>query len=201
MKKISATFLNALILCTSSLALNAQEGPAIKKFEPFTWKSEKPEDCPFKDSEDIIGLKFLGIKSGFYYGDTWYPSWASDNKLYSPWTDGNTNGVESSSNGYTLNGQLDGQGALIRKATTGQAVITGDDPLTISVDVLGLSYADPYPYGGRYPCGSLVYNGVWYYGTYCLSPYAETRYSDTAYNWPFLGPFVGFRYSTDYGKT
>jgi hypothetical protein len=28
-----------------------------------------------------------------------------------------------------------------------------------------------------------------------------TSYGDKSYNWPFLGPFVGFRYSTDYGKT
>jgi hypothetical protein len=201
MKKISTACLNTLILCTFSLTLNAQEGPVIKKFKPFVWKSDKPEDCPFKDSEVIVGLKFLGIKSGFYYGDTWYPSWASDDKLYSPWTDGNTKGVESISSGFTWNGQIDEQGVLVRKATTGQAVISGDDPLVISVDVLGLSQADPYPYGGRYPCGSLVYNGVWYYGTYCLSPYAVTKYGDTTYNWPFLGPFVGFRYSTDYGKT
>jgi hypothetical protein len=63
MKKISTACLNTLILCTFSLTLNAQEGPVIKKFKPFVWKSDKPEDCPFKDSEVIVGLKFLGIKS------------------------------------------------------------------------------------------------------------------------------------------
>jgi hypothetical protein len=196
MKKFSVIF-----ICAICFNLSAQEKPVIKNFEPFIWKSEKPGDCPFEDSKVIVGLKFLGIKSGFFYGDTWYPSWASDDKLYSPWTDGNTKGVESSSSGYTTDGQMDEQGLLARKATTGQAIISGDDPLTISVEVPGLSQADPYPYGGRYPCGSLVFNGVWYYGTYCLSPYGITRYGDTTYNWPFLGPFVGFRYSTDFGKT
>lgn len=190
-----------LFICVLCVALNAQEKPVIKNFEPFVWKSEKPGDCPFEDSKVITGLKFLGIKSGFFYGDTWYPSWASDDKLYSPWTDGNTKGIESSSSGYTTDGQVDEQGVLTRKATTGQAIISGDDPLTVSVEALDLSQADPYPYGGRYPCGSLVFNGVWYYGTYCLSPYGITRYGDTTYNWPFLGPFVGFRYSTDFGKT
>lgn len=73
--------------------------------------------------------------------------------------------------------------------------------MSLSVEVLGLTQADPYPNGGRYPCGSLIYKGVWYYGTYCLSPYGSTMYGDTIYNWPFLGPFVGFRYSTDFGKT
>jgi hypothetical protein len=42
---------------------------------------------------------------------------------------------------------------------------------------------------------------VWYYGTYCLGPHAVTRYGSTLYNWPWLGPLVGFRTSTDYGKT
>jgi hypothetical protein len=190
-----------LFSCAFCLIVNAQEETVVINFDPFIWKSEKPKDCPFEDSKAINGIKFLGIKSGFFYGDTWYPSWASDDKLYSPWTDGNTKGIESFSSGYTWDGQIDDKGVLTRKATTGQAIISGDDPLTIAVDVLGLSQADPYPYGGRYPCGSLVYNGVWYYGTYCLSPFAQTRYGDTAYNWPFLGPFVGFRYSTDYGKT
>jgi hypothetical protein len=88
-----------------------------------------------------------------------------------------------------------------RKATTGQAKLTGNDPLNLTVTSLGLVAADPYPYAGRYPCGSLVYHGVWYYGTYCLAPAACTRFGDTDYNWPWLGPLVGFRVSRDYGKS
>ncbi len=42
---------------------------------------------------------------------------------------------------------------------------------------------------------------MWYYGTYCLSPYGSTKYGDKIYNWPHLGPFVGFRISKDPGKT
>src|SRR5665811_1547157 len=57
------------------------------------------------------------------------------------------------------------------------------------------------PYAGRYPCGSLVFNGVWYYGTYCLNPEGFTKHDGVVYNWPWLGPLVGFRYSTDLGKT
>ena len=59
----------------------------------------------------------------------------------------------------------------------------------------------PAPYEGRYPCGSLVYNGVWYYGTYCLHPAGGDIRDGITYNWPWLGPFVGFRWSTDFGKT
>jgi hypothetical protein len=66
----------------------------------------------------------------------------------------------------------------------------------------GAFASSPRPYEGRYPCGSLVYGGVWYYGTYCLHPSGGIRKEDgILYNWPWLGPFVGFRWSTDYGQT
>ncbi len=189
-----------LIIAPLILYGQDQVRPDVLYFEPFVWKSQPPQGCPFKQSEEIRAIKFLGIKSGFTYGDTWYPSWASDDKLYSPWTDGTTKGISSSSSGYANNGSPDNSGQILRKATTGQAVMIGNDPLDIKIDVLGLHQADPYPYGGRYPCGSLVYDGVWYYGTYCLSPYGSTPYGDITVNWPHMGPFVGFRYSTDYGK-
>ena len=65
---------------------------------------------------------------------------------------------------------------------------------------VGVYKGDPSPYQGRYPCGSLVHNGVWYYGTYCLrEPYIV--HEGVNYNWPSIGPFVGFRYSTDFGKS
>ena len=184
-------------------AIMAQEsvGPDIEKFPAFVWESAPPEDCPFKQSAEFYGIKFLGLKSGFRYGDTWYPSWAEDDQLYSPWTDGTTKGVSSWSSGFSNQGVKNEEGTPLRSATTGNAVIMGDDPLKLTVHVTGLCQADPYPYGGRYPCGSLVYNGVWYYGTYCLAPYGVTRIGDSTVNWPQLGPFVGFRYSTDNGKT
>ena len=88
-----------------------------------------------------------------------------------------------------------------RSATTGSIVITGDDPLHLKFADESVYASDPKPYGGRYPCGSLVYNGVWYYGTYCLDPQGFVVDHGQTYNWPWLGPFVGFRYSTDFGKT
>jgi hypothetical protein len=78
--------------------------------------------------------------------------------------------------------------------STGQARIMGDDPLQLTVVNLGLWASDPRPYGGRYPGGSLVHDGVWYYGTYALDDF-----SGACGNWCTLGPFVGFRHSTDYG--
>ena len=46
-----------------------------------------------------------------------------------------------------------------------------------------------------------MHDGVWYYGTYCLGPEPWVTRDEVRYNWPWLGPFVGFRYSTDFGKT
>ena len=181
--------------------LFSQTIPDTLTYKPFEWHSEPPPDCPFTRSENLKGIRFLGLKSGFHYGDTWYPTWGSDDNLYSPWTDGTTNGINSWSSGFSNNGEINTDGNPVRKATTGQAIVYGDDPLSLRVEVAGLSQADPYPYGGRYPCGSLMVNGTWYYGTYCLSPYGITRYGDKSYNWPQLGPFVGFRYSVDKGKT
>lgn len=169
--------------------------PEIFHFEPFVWDSEVPEDCPFEQSNEINGIKFLGIKSGFRYGDTWYPTWASNDTLYSPWTDGKTKRMD----GYTDWSQSWVDPVHI---TTGHGVIAGDDPLSIKAYSIGLDKSSPAaPYAGRYPCGSLVYNGVWYYGTYCLDPAGNGQYGDRTFNWPWLGPFVGFRYSTDYGHT
>ena len=65
----------------------------------------------------------------------------------------------------------------------------------------GVFRSSPRPYEGRYPCGSLVHNGVWYYGTYCLHPSGRVDHDGIPYNWPWMGPFVGFRWSTDFGKT
>lgn len=61
--------------------------------------------------------------------------------------------------------------------------------------------SDPAPYQSRYPCGSLVHDGVWYYGTYCLAGGQVTKKDGITYNWPWIGPFVGFCWSTDFGKT
>lgn len=172
---------------------NAQLKPDTLTYQPITWKSEIPAGCPFQQSQLLTGVKFLGVKSGFHVGDTWYPSWASDDKLYSPWTDGSCVRLDGS---WENSGSGDGD-----YSTTGQGVMEGDDPMDLEVYSLGLNKASPKPYHGRYPCGSLVYNDVWYYGTYCLDPAGSAQYGDMTYNWPWMGPFVGFRYSTDLGRS
>jgi hypothetical protein len=154
----------------------------------FVWPNQPPKDCPFKQSEQFNGVYFTGRHEDRNYGDTWYPTWADDGNLYSPWTDGTTEGIGSFSIGSG--------------ATTGQAVMIGDDPQHLTIkNTAPPQKADPQPYQGRYPCGSLVHNGVWYYGTYCLAPAPEVKHEGFVYNWPVLGPMPGFRISTDYGKT
>ncbi|MCC5839678.1 MAG: hypothetical protein JJT96_06090 [Opitutales bacterium] len=175
-------------------------------FTPFDWPSETPEDCPFPPSPLWRGIRFMGRCSDYRVGDTFYPTWGADDVLYSPFTDGAVDGLFSWSSGFVQGGepvdnpQFTG-GFLTRRATTGHARLVGDDPLNLRIEPIGLHAADPYPYGGRYPCGSLHHEGVWYYGTYCLSPYAETPYGGQLYNWPHLGPLVGFRISRDNGRT
>lgn len=168
-------------------------------FSPFVWHSEAPDDCPFMPSELFHEIRFTGKSRHYPVADTWYPVWASDGNLYSPFTDGMTEGVAcwSISRTWEENGHI----MIDTLVSTGQARIEGDDPLNLKLIPLENQQANAFPYMGRYPCGSLVYNGVWYYGTYCLGPYSNVRYGDKNYNWPELGPFVGFRISHDFGKT
>ena len=69
--------------------------PDILRFDPFTWPDRIPETCPFERSKAFNAIRFLGVKSGFRYGDTWYPTWAENDILYSPWTDGITKRLDS----------------------------------------------------------------------------------------------------------
>ena len=115
--------------------------PDILRFDPLTWPSEIPEGCPFERSKTFNAIRFLGVKSGFRYGDTWYPSWAENDILYSPWTDGKTKRLD----GYTDWSQSWVDPVHI---TTGQGIIIGDDPLSLIAYSIGLdksSLAAPYP--------------------------------------------------------
>ena len=163
----------------------------VLKFDAC-WPSDPPGNCPFRRSDTIAGVAFTGRHAEYTGADTWYPTWASDGNQYSPFTDGQVNGVLSVSDG-TVPGR--------KSATTGYATIIGEDPLKLQVVNPGTVDGNPAPYQGRYPCGSLVYNGIWFYGTYCLGPSSSIERDGIKYNWPWLGPFVGFRYSSDQGKS
>jgi hypothetical protein len=153
---------------------------------PKVWVSATPDDCPFKKSNNFSAIAFTGKHVSYTDADTWYPSWASDDNMYSGWADGEIGFENTQSSG----------GAM---ATTGNAKIVGDDPLNLKVSSLGTQPASALPYGGRYPCANLVYNGIWYYGTYGIDfdPNPENK----KYSWAICGPMPGFRISKDYGKT
>lgn len=172
-------------------AEDAKQEPASTAKGGFVWPSEIPADCPFPRSPSLTGIYFTGKHSDYQCGDTFYPSWASDGNLYSPWTDGVTDGLKSGSGDKRK-----------RAATTGHAVMIGDDPLQLEIrNTSQPKEAWAKPYRGRYPCGSLVYNGIWYYGTYCLGPGATVDHRGFKWNWPNLGPMPGFQISRDLGKT
>jgi len=177
------------IMAVGSVTMNAQApDPANMSFKGFIWPSQPPGECPFEPSTDITGIYFAGRNSDYHCGDTFYPSWASDGNLYSPFTDGTTDGVSAGS-GFPWE-------------TTGNVVMMGDDPLHLTIkNTSRPQNASSYPYGGRYPCGSLVHNGIWYYGTYCLGATKTAIEDGYHYAWPILGPMPGFRISKDYGKT
>jgi len=136
------------------------------------WNDTPPLDCPFPQSPDFAGLEFTGSHAEYENADTWYPSWASDGNMYSPFTDGSVGTVGSGSTGES--------------ATTGFATIVGDDPLNLKITNAATYPSSPAPYHGRYPCGSLVYNGIWYYGTYCLDqtrPFRTTALTTIGHGW------------------
>ena len=145
------------------------------------WPSQPPADCPFEPSSSLVGIAFTG---GTFVTRMPIPGTPRGPPTATCIHPGPT---AASARQVRLRGE---------KATTGNATIVGDDPLNLKIINVGVFPGNPAPYGGRYPCGSLVYNGVWYYGTYCL---LETP--GKGLNWDVLGPLVGFRYSTDFGKT
>jgi hypothetical protein len=187
-----------------TLDLSAQEPDTVgisREYKKFQFPSVIPEDCPFPVSHDL-NLIFSGRFANYTNADTWYPSWASNDTLYSPWTDGYLLNVEKyepfieGHPGYPCN-SLD---FMARKAATAQAAIAGSDPLDLKIiNLVPRIEGPPAPYEGRYPCGSLVYDNVWYYGTYCLTNSKTSACNNVG--WTEMGPFVGFRVSTDFGKT
>jgi len=160
------------LILSAVLACGPAPGQVQQKLVDAPWPNQPPAECPFTPSQTLKGIAFTGRHAEYAAADTWYPSWASDGNMYSPWTDGNVLGLVSNSAGAN--------------ATTGYATILGDDPLNLQVVNQAVYPSDPSPFQSRYPCGSLVYNGVWYYGTYCLGGGQVVMNNGITYNWPWL---------------
>lgn len=135
----------------------------------------------------FIQRDFLtGNYTNYKNADTFYPSWASDGNLYCPWADGFID--EDECHSYLRDGVTQ----------TGQIKIVGEDPFQLQLINLGHMDASPEPYEGRYPSGCLVYNNVWYHGSYCLTNVSDNPSDCGGVGWTKLGPFVGFRTSNDW---
>ena len=135
----------------------------------------------------FIQRDFLtGNYTNYKNADTFYPSWASDGNIYCPWTDGFID--EDECHSYLRDGVTQ----------TGQIKIVGEDPFQLQLINLGHMDASPEPYEGRYPSGCLVYNNVWYHGSYCLTNVSDNPSDCGGVGWTKLGPFVGFRTSNDW---
>eukprot|EP00051_Salpingoeca_urceolata_P017548 m.240201 g.240201 ORF g.240201 m.240201 type:complete len:619 (+) comp18986_c1_seq11:169-2025(+) len=160
------------------------------------------KQLPLPKSTDLLDWEYLpGANANYGHADTWYPSWASDGNLYTPWTDGTVNGVRSGSGGKPSEGY---------NSTTGIATVVGDNPFHLNVTDVHVFTSSSFPYQSRYPCGTLVYNDVWFYGTYNLNnPNSTTPQGDplgpnpspNCGNWCVQGPLVDFRHSKDFGQT
>ena len=118
---------------------------------------ETPTGCPFPQSESLKGIRFTGRFANYTDADTWYPSWAADNRMYSPFTDTIGNGV---------NGTMS-RSDKRKKAVVGHAAISGDDPMNLVVSEEGVIPGPGKRYKGRYPSAlftlprSLVCGHLW----------------------------------------
>ena len=179
------------LLLTCPGILCAQKDRSLQQIsETYNWTSwgnnRLPKDCPLPFSKTFGGISFTGRYASYTNADTWYPAYASDGTIYSCFTDGSVNG----------------QGTGSPNPWSGR--IVGSDPLNLHVDVVGerVSHngnekiAGKY---GRYPCAQLMYNDIWYYGTYLLEQNDRSWFVPNA-DWPILQPFVGFRVSDNFGE-
>ena len=86
--------LSAIILLPAA-AVAEQRVVKATPAEPLVWPSQPPRGLSLCTSATLAGIRFTGRHAEYVNADTWYPSWASDGNLYSPWTDGNVNGLNS----------------------------------------------------------------------------------------------------------
>lgn len=154
------------------------------------WPSQVPADCPVEQSKEYSGLGFTGNYANYGHADTWYPSWGADDRLYSPFTDGEVTGLNEKGEEVTISSSSGGNSAVV-----GHAIISGSNPMDLLISDPGVIAGSPHPYGGRYPCACLYKDGVWYIGTYALNT------ASYGLNWAICGPFAGFDISKDNGKT
>lgn len=175
------------------------------------------EAPPLPQSHQFKGLKFTGkqhVYQMIIVADTWYPSWAADGALYSSWADGHVKDPSGRSISVSccwrssreswfrdLGFSITNDRVTADRdkfTTTGNAILTGDDPFNLEVKLLDPFRRESTRYEGYYPCANLYYRGVWYYGGYYCHRWLNDHNVPITYE---LGGFAGFRMSSDQGKT
>jgi len=195
-KRFITIILTVACIGTSAFASNgtAEKDSTLRAYsEKYNWTSwgnnSLPKDSGLKQSKVFGGVSFTGRYACYTGADTWYPSYATDGTIYSCCTDGNIGSV------------------AFNNPNPRAAVVYGADPLNLSVGVVGgpeIHSGVDGPAGkfkfGRYPSANLLYNDIWYYGTYLLEQNDRASYVPN-FDWPILQPFIGFRLSSDFGET
>lgn len=187
MKRISVLLLFLVAASSVVSAENDKSCIAINKIYNRTiWgNSVLPPDAGLRQSDTFGGITFTGRYASYTNADTWYLTYASDGTMYSSYTDGAVNGEKAWSPRPRC------------------ARVTGYDPLGLSVEAIG-ELIDHNGGGGklsfgRYPCAQLMYNDIWYYGTYLLEQNDRSIAVPNS-DWSILQPFIGFRVSEDFGQ-
>ena len=164
--------------------------PAIPPLGPDgVWPSEPPADCPFKPSPTLKGAALH----------------RPARRVHRTPTPGIPPGPPTATcirRGPTATSTASSSSSGGKNATTGYAKIIGDDPLKLQVVDQGV-----YKSRSVALTQAAIRAAAWSTtasGTTariaCIRP-AAYAHAGMNYNWPWLGPFVGFRYSTDFGKT
>lgn len=188
MKKLSIF----LVFVLTGEVLFAQKNQNLmqisKTYNPTSWgNNHLPDDSGLSLSDTFGGISFTGRYASYTNADTWYIIYATDGTMYSSFTDGSVSGQDTHSPNPWC------------------GKIVGNDPLSLMVSVVGErvnhnrneKIANRY---GRYPSAQLMYNDIWYYGTYLLEENDRSLFVAN-HDWPILQPFVGFRVSENFGQT
>lgn len=162
---------------------------------------------PLPLCDTYTGIRYTGPLATYEKADTWYPTWANDGKLYTPYADGEACGETIF---CTWSPSIEkffsnlGEGAperpqdFERQVEAGHAILTGGDPMDLKIEVLPKFTQRSERFHGSYPCGSFIHEGIWYYGQYYLHRWINNQGQNITYE---LGPFQGFRTSTDLGQS
>lgn len=189
--KISVVLLFALTVVAVAKADGAETFKVMNSaYNPTSWGyNHLPPESGLTLSDSFGGISFTGRYVSYTKADTWYPIYASTGTMYSSWTDGSVNGEA----GGNPNPRC--------------AKFTGTDPMDLTFSVVGGKLVHNGANGpggrnkfGRYPSAQLMYNDIWYYGTYLLEWTDRALFVPNS-DWQVLQPFVGFRVSGDFGES